>query len=107
MQFEELRAKVKKIGFEAVRFDKEEFFEGFITIDKLPNLVSVLEAFLGPPAISSSQEVSAEAQKVANEFGGVWKGQTFYFQRKETRAMFAMLWPWADKAHVTLKLGQK
>jgi hypothetical protein len=73
----------------------------------LPNLVKVLEAFFGPPAIPGAQEVPAEAQKVANEFGGVWKGQTFYFQRKETRAMFAMLWPWADKAHVTLKLGHK
>jgi len=107
MEFNELRTKVKKIGFKEVRFDKEEFFEGFIPIEKLPNLISVLESFFGPPAIPSAQEVSAEAQKVANEFGGVWKGQSFYFQLKETRPMFAMLWPWADKAHVTLKLGHK
>lgn len=107
MQFKELRMNVEKIGFEKINFNKENYFEGFFIVDKLPDLISVLETFFGPPAIPSSAGVSRQGQEIADEHGGVWAGQTFYFHPQENRAFFAMLWPWADKERITLKLGEK
>ena len=107
MQFKELRMKVEGIGFEKVRSNTDDFFEAFLPVDKLPDLISVLETLLGPPAIPNSKGVSQPVQQIAEEYGGIWAGQTFYYQAQEDRALFAMLWPWADKEHITLKLGQK
>jgi len=107
MQFLDLRSEVKKIGFKVIRLDQDRYFEGFLAADQLPHLVSALEKFFGPPAVPGSKELSEQAREIAAEFGGIWSGQTFYFHSHENRAFFAMLWPWADKEHITLKLGQK
>ena len=107
MQFKELRMKVEGIGFEKVRSNTDDFFEAFLPVDKLPDLISVLETLLGPPAIPNRKGVSPAVQQIVEEYGGIWAGQTFYYQAQEDRSLFAMLWPWADKEHITLKLGQK
>jgi len=41
------------------------------------------------------------------EFGGIRPGQTLYFWNEGKDAVFAMLWPWQDGYHTTVKIGRK
>ncbi len=102
MQFKKLKDTVKELGVDTSRAENDNYLEVVIIKDKLTELVLKLDNLLGPAQGGSS----AQAEDVIKEFGGLIKGQTLYFWHEGKSFVFAMLWPWQDGEHITLKMGQ-
>lgn len=107
MLFQQLKTEIKDIGFEQVRKDNEDYLEAVILKSGLPQLTTRLERFFGSLAWPSKTSLSSQAKEVIEDFGGLRHGQALYFKQQDNQATFAMLWPWNDGEHLTLKVGQK
>ena len=105
MTFVELKTQLKTCVFDEVRADKDAFFEAVIRKSNLEVLNSQLKGAFGPPAWPSEIKLSEEISKIIQGYGGVMAGQTLYFTNMDSSPVFAMLWPWGDKEHITLKVG--
>jgi len=108
MRFDELKSEFKEIGFESLRADSDDYFEGVILKDELPKVTDRLGSALGLPVWPSKEKLLPRVQQAIKEFGGIMPGQTLYFQAQgSSGALFAMLWPWQDGIHTTLKIVKK
>lgn len=106
MQFAQLKSAMRTVKFSEIREEGEDYFEAVLTKNELAGLTSTLNKFFGSPAWPSEKPLSAQARKVVEDFGDIMEGQTLYFWQEGNDAVFAMLWPWGDKNHVTLKIGK-
>lgn len=104
MDFIELVKDVRTVPFVTLRVDSEAFFEVVILNDFVGALCVKLEKFFGQPAIPSKNKLPDKAEKTIKLFGGINPGQTLYYWGEGDNAIFAMLWPWQDKKHTTLKI---
>ena len=102
MRFEQIKKTVKGIGFETAREDNENYLEVVIVKDKLNELLVRLDGLFGP----AQEKPSRQAEEAIRGFGGIMKGQTLYFWHQDSSFIFAMLWPWQDGEHITIKMAQ-
>ncbi|MDD2702461.1 MAG: hypothetical protein PHC33_00415 [Candidatus Omnitrophica bacterium] len=108
MNFDALKEELKTLTFDSLRRDEEIYFEAVILKPELEKMSAALEKFLGPPVWNSAKEkLTAEMSEAINDFGGVAAGQTLYFLSDGKVRIFAMIWPWQDHEHITLKTGRK
>jgi hypothetical protein len=107
VEFKTLKADLKGLNFEKLRADEEDYFEAVIVKPLVSSLTEKLDKNFGPAIWPSAGEIPEEAQKAIEDFGGVMPGQTLYFVKQGNTAVFAMLWPWQDGVHITLKSGVK
>lgn len=107
MQFSEIKKDLKDVVFEAVRADKDDYFEAVIVEGELAKLTAALEKLFGSPVWPSKDQLSPKAQDAVKDFGGVRAGQTLYFCNDVEDVVFAMLWPWQDGWHTTMKMVKK
>jgi len=107
MEFDKIKAEVKKVEPETTRMDNENYFEAVIGHARLEGMVRVLEGIFGTPAWPSDKKLSKDTEKLIKSVGGLRKGQTLYFlnNRSECSA-FAMLWPWQDGERITIKMSK-
>lgn len=107
MDFTEVKSKLTCMAFETIRTETDDYFEAVCTKRELPQMTACLDSLFGksffPPAVS----LPVDIDDVVADFGGVVKGQTLYFTKDGAVCFFAMLWPWQDKEHITLKTGKK
>ena len=104
MQFSELKAVVKGIGCGQLRADEDNYFETVIIKDKVGEFFCALERFFGPPVWPPENKLPSQIEDVIKKFGGIVTGQTLYFCHQDNNIVFAMLWPWSDEEHITLKI---
>ncbi len=108
MDFNALKIELKALSFDTLRRDEDVYFEAVIVKPELEKLNAVLEKSFGPPAWRGVKDkLTPEMTGAISEFGGVIAGQTLYFWRDGQSRIFAMLWPWQDHQHITLKTGVK
>jgi hypothetical protein len=107
MQFKQLKEEVKALGFNEIRIDADSIFEAVIVKKSLAALTPKLDKFFGAPVWPSQNPLSLQAKEVIKDQGGIWPGQTLYFWYENNISIFAMLWPWSDGQHITLKCGYK
>ena len=105
MEFDKLKTEIKAVEFDMTRGDNEDYFEAVVKKSSLEGLINILKDNFGSQAWPSKVKLSKYAEKVVNDFGGIRKGQTLYFSNNDGHPIFAMLWPWQDKEHTTLKLA--
>ena len=65
----------------------------------------VLTGSLGEPVNSKWKNPEKNMEKMTRKYGGIRKGQTLYIKEFENFSIMAMIWPWKDKCHSTLKLS--
>lgn len=106
MQFDKFKAEIKSLEIDTVRSDTENYLEAVVKKTSLDELLRILENNFGPAAWPSREKLPKETQKIADGFGGLRKGQTLYFLKGEGHSIFAMLWPWQDNEHITIKAGK-
>ena len=107
MQFEEIKKEVKEITFDTLRLDCDNHFEAVIVKEELAKLNERLKKFFGEPVWPSKNRLPLQIQEAVDGFGGILSGQTLYFSKEGDDAIFAMLWPWQDAEHTTLKIIKK
>lgn len=107
MRFSEIRKGLEGVVFNTLRADTDNYFEGVLIKEELVKLTGILDKFFGAPALPSHNKLSPQIQKIIDSFGGVMSGQALYFWNQGNDAIFAMLWPWQDGLHTTVKIVQK
>lgn len=107
MEFDQVRAGLKDLRFDTLRTDCDNFFEAVIVKNELKKLNSRLETFFGSPVFPSKKRLSFQAEDAIQGFGGIMAGQTLYFWNEGKEAIFAMIWPWQDGQHSTIKVIHK
>ena len=89
---------------EVVFFSKDVSSWNRILTEKLGYPLATPEEF---EIENTSREILSSrkdaALKLADSFGGISKGQTLYHGTYNLTEILIMIWPWQDKAHVTLK----
>jgi hypothetical protein len=105
MEFDEIKAEVKKVEPDTTRMDNENYFEAVIGHTSLEGMVNVLEGIFGAPAWPSKKKLPRDIVKVIDSVGGLRNDQTLYFINKEGCSTFAMLWPWQDGERITIKMS--
>jgi len=106
MEFERLKTSIKSVGFESARKENDAYLELVIIRKQLSNLLVTLDGFFGSSVWPSGNALTPEIQEVIKDFGGIMQGQTLYFWHNGSAFIFAMLWPWQDGEHITLKLAK-
>ncbi len=107
MKLSELKVELKHIDFDTIRMDRDNYFETVILNNELTKLTQRLEKFFGSSMTSSGGILSFQVQGAIKDFGGIKPGQTLYCWREDNDVLFAMLWPWQDGRHTTVKIIQK
>ncbi|MCK9603280.1 MAG: hypothetical protein M0R66_02855 [Candidatus Omnitrophica bacterium] len=107
VEFGQLKLAVKKIVFEMIRVDADNYFEAVLAKEHLSELASELEKNFGVAVWPSKEKLSPRIQENIQEFGGVRDDQTLYFSEEAGVCLLAMLWPWQDNRRITLKMAKK
>ena len=97
-------AEIENIDFDLVRIDTDSYFEAVLLKNKLPQLVENLEKIFKAGKWPSEKEPPPEIEKIISGFGGVRGNQSLYFLREGQDYVCALLWPWQDQEHITLKI---
>jgi len=103
MIFSDLISDIKTAPFATLRIESDNYFEAVICNKDIPEFAAKLNGYFGSP-IESSKKLSSKSQETIAKFGGIDPGQTLYFWSEGDNAVFAMLWPWQDEKHTTLKI---
>jgi len=104
MPFEELVVDIKKAKIEEVRVDTGDFFEAVLLKADSAGLAGTLNKFFGEPAFPSRNHLPLRISHAIKSYGGINPGQTLYFCASGAGTVIAMLWPWGDGQHITLKI---
>lgn len=107
MVFNQIKEEVKKVSFDALRLDCDNLLEAVVVKDEVAKLAACLEKFFGQPAWPSKNRMSLQMRKILDSYGGIMAGQTLYYWTKGPETMLAMLWPWQDGNHTTIKLVKR
>jgi hypothetical protein len=114
MKIEKLVGKELTNSVKEIRESSENYDELVLFSKDIATWNHVLTQKLGPPLISpdkitdgsseeSSPSLKEAALDLATPFGGIAEGQTLYYGTHNSYVFLIMIWPWQDKAHVTLK----
>lgn len=104
MTFEELILEVKKESFEELRNQSDSGLEFVIRNEKLTQLNSTLEKFFGTATKPAGVRPRGEEDALTSDFGGIMKNQTLYSLANGSVSHLAMIWPWGDGQHATVKI---
>ena len=107
MLFNEVKEEVKKVSFDTLRLDCDNLLEAVVVKEELNKLTASLRKFFGEPAWPSKNRMTLEMRKTLDSYGGIMAGQTLFYWTKGPETMLAMLWPWQDGTHTTLKLVKR
>ncbi len=104
MQFDKLIQEIKTVPFAALRMESDTYFEAVVSNHDIKELNSKLEIFFGAPVEYFPDKLPPKSHETIEKFGGIDPGQILYFSSEGNSAVFAMLWPWQDEKHTTLKI---
>jgi len=104
LSFDDLIKEVKGVSFVTVRVESDGYFEAVIWNTELKSLTEKLDKYFGSPTWPSKNKLPSHAEETIKNFGGINPGQTLYFWNEDGAAIFAMLWPWQDEKHTTVKV---
>lgn len=86
------------------RFLMEDYLELVFLRKDFEKWDHLLTEFLGPVASPFDAEPSQNHLEISKAFGGVRKGQALYLKDFGDYIIMAMLWPWQNGTHITLKM---
>jgi len=107
MDFGAVRKGMKLFSFETLRTDCDNLFEGVILQQELDKLNLQLKSLLGEPVYPSKNRLAHKVRTTVDGFGGIMPGQMLYYKDSGKDSIFAMLWPWKDGQHTTVKIIQQ
>lgn len=106
MRFRQIKEEIKRVGLKDTDTDCDNLFEGIVRKEKVGKVTRKLEDFFGEPAWPSKSRLSLQMENLIKQYGGIMQGQTLYLSSKQNEVVFAMLWPWKDGEHTTVKIIQ-
>jgi hypothetical protein len=107
ISFNDVKAQAKAVGFETLRAENDLYLEAVFVKAKIGEFSALLNGIFGKIAWPSDSPIPDDVKGSIAKYGGVMNGQTLYFVNEGSHVIFAMLWPWGDREHITLKMGEK
>jgi hypothetical protein len=108
MEFDAVKSEVKEVNLDKLRTDADNYFEAVVIKDEMQKLTQSLEKFFGSPAWPApGSRLSLSMKQAVDRCGGIMPGQTLYFWSQGKDEVFAMVWPWQDGKHTTVKIAKK
>ena len=101
--FFELKSKEREVE---TRISEEDYIEAVILVTQYPDWKNDLMEFLGGPLKDAGIKPSPEHTNLTNAYGGIKADQVLFASEIEGKSIVAMLWPWQDGKHITLKLKE-
>jgi hypothetical protein len=95
---------ISPLKVEETRLWAEDRVEIVGIVAELGEWTKRLEPFLGPPLKPSGEKPSPDLERRTAAWGGIWKNQVFYEKKHPDQSIVALIWPWGDKTHFTLKI---
>ena len=105
MTLEEIWEACRSLKIKEMREQSAEYAELVFFDQDIEGCVIVLESFLGKPTKPAGTAPTPAQIKMTDEFGGIYKGQTLFEKQINGGWVIAMLWPWSDGMHITLKMA--
>jgi hypothetical protein len=102
--FGNIKSAVKECEIDSLRIDGEAHFEAVVFNREMDKLLPRLENLLGSAVFPSEHNLSGHISQHIDAYGGIMPGQTLFYANVKSDVIFAMLWPWTDGQHTTIKI---
>lgn len=104
MTVQEIVAACSTLNIMEQRALTDEYGELVFYRKDLPEWEKLLIRFFGVAAKPAGERPTEEALGLTGDCGGMQDNQTLFKKEANGFTVIAMLWPWQDGAHVTLKI---
>ena len=106
MTLDDILVKCKDLNIHEARESKfpSEYKEIVIFSKDLVSWSKVLAEVFGEPAKPAGVEPTRAHFDLTKPYGGIYENQTLFQKELNDKTALAMLWPWQDRTHITLKI---
>ncbi len=105
MTIQSLRQKLNRLEIFEQRRQEDDYQEFVVFNWQSSDLAEVLSSELGPAVKPAGMKPSRDFQNLTKKFGGIFDNQTLFKKESGSAVILAMLWPWSDNEHTTLKIA--
>ena len=102
----ELIEKILTLNIFDKRVVSEDYDEVVIFNNQIDHINSILQDYFGEPVKAAGAKPTKDDLRATSDFGGLWMDQTLYKKQQQDITEIAMLWPWQDNVHTTLKIAR-
>jgi hypothetical protein len=103
MDLKQVITELTKLEIQEKRSIGDDY--GELVLLNTPALHKLLSDIFGPAVKKSNEKPDKETTILAKEFGGIWDNQTLFKKNSQNCILIAMLWPWGDQQHITIKIA--
>ena len=105
MTIQSIREKLSCLEIYERRRQDYNYEEVVVYSRHASDVIQMLAKLLGPAVKISGQSPSNDAKRLTRNFGGIYEDQTLFKKDVDGGMLLAMLWPWGDREHTTLKIA--
>ena len=105
MTLQDIISKISSINIQEKRTISDEYSELVFLNKDIDTLSKIFTDIFGQPEKKQGVKPSKDVLRLTKDYGGVWENQTFFKRDNEQNTIIAMLWPWQDNTHTTLKMA--
>jgi|SRR3989344_2484034 len=106
MTLKEFTQRIAWLNVYQAREVSDDYQERVILNVDIKQWSVALEEVLGPPVKPAGADPSGTDIVLCQIYGSIMKNQTLYRKTFGDGTILAMLWPWQDGTHTTLKIGR-
>ncbi|MBN3039030.1 MAG: hypothetical protein JW869_06415 [Candidatus Omnitrophica bacterium] len=97
--------KCNSLDISEQRSVSEDYCELVFFNKELEEWNNILTEILGPAKKPPGMDPTQEDDALTEEYGGIFTNQTLFKKDFDDCTIIAMIWPWQDGTHTTLKLA--
>ncbi|OGX34355.1 MAG: hypothetical protein A3C36_07605 [Omnitrophica WOR_2 bacterium RIFCSPHIGHO2_02_FULL_52_10] len=105
MNLKQLTAQFCHLRVNEKRTSSPGYEEWVIYAEDLGKWNRILSDLLGPAVKPKGEKTTQEAFALTVKFGGILEDQILYHKKIGGVSVVAMLWPWKNNVHVTIKMA--
>jgi hypothetical protein len=104
MDLSKIICDCQKFNIFEERHNAEEYFEVVFFTKDYDAWIDVLSTHLGEPEKPAGVAPTKEHLGLTEIYGGIRSDQTLFCKNDDSCQVLAMLWPWSDTEHITLRM---
>lgn len=101
----EISEKCSALDIYEKRGANDKYCELVVNNKEINECEKIFTDILGPAAKGPKIKPTKEDARLTREYGGIQPNQTLFKKEFAGLIVIAMLWPWQDNAHTTLKIA--
>ncbi|MFH1622465.1 MAG: hypothetical protein ABIA97_05015 [Candidatus Omnitrophota bacterium] len=102
----EIIDKGQKLGIKEKRRFSDEYCELIVFAKELNDWIDIFTEILGPASKPAGEKPTLDHLALTKDYGGIYENQILFKKEINNKIILAMVWPWQDKTHVTLKIAE-